>query len=203
MFYHSKHNDINKINLAGSRLSGKTFNVSHFSVKQVLTAMKTGKILGFFIMRMIGGNNLLELADEVQYQLDVKGMIESKKKIGKELTPGAHYRYTCRNGIPLFEFRGGSKIEIRGLYTQNNDRSALKGTSSFASDLTIEFFEEASEMGKKEFQSADFAFRGYKRLLRIKACNPDNDGDYIEYLKKHCPFDKDKLERDGYQYEEV
>lgn len=123
-----------EFNFAGGRFGRKTFEISNYIVKRLITGIKTGQTTAIYAFRLYGAD-IEELKKEIIKQLGNYGINESKSK--QDFRDG-EYIYTGRNNVPFFKFIDGSFIYLKGVYKSTDRAITLKGLASAqGKDLAI------------------------------------------------------------------
>lgn len=192
---------IDEMNFCGGRNSRKTFLTAQLCALFMAISIKYDRKVAVWGFRWLG-SDVNDLRQEFQQAIDTLGLKQSKKKTS---FGDAHYMFKNANNKPRWDFIGGSFINLRGIHNSRNTKISLKGLSRANDfDWGVSFCDEANEFDNSEFQAIDFAVRGIKHYLKIKASNPDNEyQDYIKYCSERVPFNERELDENGYQFKIV
>lgn len=177
---------IARINLIGSRMSGKTYSAIDFFIMACLIAPV--KVDAF---RYFKGKDRQELFEQFikqcsSWYLDDVILIH-------------------RTNMTI-TFPNGSIIEVNGLHspTQKGEVKMTGKSASFKFNYAFAFAEERYEINNKEWSDVLQAIRGTENFMEVHAANPwILTNDYVSYVNENLPFDLDKLIANGEQYKVI
>lgn len=172
-----------RVNLVGSRMSGKTFAViDTLIIASLVNVCRTDAF------RHFKGKDRQELFDQFIEQVNywLLGDVVEIHKTNMTIT-----------------FPNGSVIAVNGLHspTQKDEVKMTGKAMSAKFKYHFAFAEERYEINDKDWADVLQAIRGSKNFMEIHAANPWILGaDYIKYIHEHLPFNLEELKKNGEQF---